>query len=116
MLLGLVLPAAEDLVEKIRKLRLVDRAELAGSLRRGRETIGDVDLLVTSNNSRVALKEISQLPEVTRILAIGPTRATVILDTIQVDVRAVAPRSFGAALQYLTGSKQHNTHIRTIAR
>jgi DNA polymerase (family 10) len=116
MLLGLVLPAAEDLVEKIRKLRLVDRAELAGSLRRGRETIGDVDLLVTSNNSRVALKEISQLPEVTRILAIGPTRATVILDTIQVDVRAVAPRSFGAALQYFTGSKQHNTHIRTIAR
>ena len=116
MLLGLVLPRAEELLGKIRKLRLVGRAELAGSLRRGRETIGDVDLLVTSHDSPKALREISRLPEVTRILAVGPTRATLMLDTIQVDVRAVVPESFGAAMQYFTGSKKHNTHIRAIAR
>lgn len=116
MLLGLVLPRAEELLGKIRKLPLVERAEVAGSLRRGRETIGDVDLLVTSKNSPKALLEISRLPEVTRVLAVGPTRATLLLDTIQVDIRAVASESFGAALQYFTGSKQHNTHIRAIAR
>jgi DNA polymerase (family 10) len=115
MLLGLALPRAEELVGKIRKLRLVGRAELAGSLRRGCETIGDVDLLVTSKDSPKALREISRLPEVTRILAVGPTRATLMLDTIQVDVRAVAPESFGAALQYFTGSKKHNTRLRAIA-
>lgn len=116
MLLGLVLPRAEDLLNKIRKVRLVDRAELAGSLRRGRETIGDVDLLVTSSDSPNALHEISRLPEVSRVLAVGPTRATLMLDEVQVDIRAVAPESFGAALQYFTGSKKHNTHIRAIAR
>ncbi|MGZ4841216.1 MAG: DNA polymerase/3'-5' exonuclease PolX [Candidatus Angelobacter sp.] len=116
MLLGLALPRAEALLERIRKLRLVSRAELAGSLRRGRETIGDVDLLVTSKDSAQALIEISRLPVVTRVLAIGPTRATLLLDGLQVDIRAVAPESFGAALQYFTGSKQHNTHLRAIAR
>lgn len=116
MLLGLALPRAEALLERIRKVRLVARAELAGSLRRGRETVGDVDLLVTSKESAQALIEISRLPVVTRVLAIGPTRATLLLDGLQVDIRAVAPESFGAALQYFTGSKQHNTHLRAIAR
>ncbi len=116
MLLGLALPRAEALLGEIRKLQLVSRAELAGSLRRGRETIGDVDLLVTSKDAANALIEISRLPVVTRVLAIGPTRATLLLDGLQVDIRAVAPASFGAALQYFTGSKQHNTHLRTIAR
>ena len=116
MLLGLALPKAEALLERVRKLSLVARAELAGSLRRGRETIGDVDLLVTSKDSAQALLEISHLPLVTRVLAIGPTKATLLLDDLQVDIRAVAPESFGAALQYFTGSKPHNTHLRAIAR
>ena len=116
MLLGLALPRAEELVARIRKLPLIERAELAGSLRRGRETIGDVDLLVVSGDSPTALEEISRLPEVSRVLAVGPTRATLLLDSIQVDVRAVASESFGAAMQYFTGSKKHNTHIRAIAR
>jgi DNA polymerase (family X) len=116
MLLGLALPQAEKLLDQIRRLKLVSRAELAGSLRRGRETIGDVDLLVTSKDSAQALIEIGRLPAVTRVLAMGPTRASLLLDNLQVDVRAVAPESFGAALQYFTGSKQHNTHLRAIAR
>ncbi len=116
MLLGLALPKAEALLERIRKLRLIERAELAGSLRRGRETIGDVDLLVTSKDSAQALAEIGKLPMVTRILGSGPTKATFLLNDLQVDVRAVAPESFGAALQYFTGSKAHNTHLRAIAK
>jgi len=116
MLLGLALPKAEALLEHVRRVRLVSRAELAGSLRRGRETIGDVDLLVTSEDSARALIEISHLPVVTRVLAIGPTRATLLLDDLQVDIRAVPAESFGAALQYFTGSKQHSTHLRAIAR
>lgn len=116
MLLGLALPKAEAMLEHIRKLRLVERAELAGSLRRRRETIGDVDVLVTSKDSALALAEISKLPIVTRVLAIGPTKATFLLDQLQVDVRAVKPESFGAALQYFTGSKSHNVHLRAIAQ
>jgi DNA polymerase (family X) len=116
MLLGDALPAAEKFLAAVRKVDLVARAELAGSLRRGRETVGDVDLLVTSKDSAAALDKITRLPGVSRILALGPTRATVSIDGIQVDIRAVAPQSFGAALQYFTGSKQHNTHLRTLAR
>jgi DNA polymerase (family X) len=82
----------------------------------GARPSGDVDVLVTSNDSPKALLEISRLPEVTRSLAVGPTRATLVLDTFQVDVRVVAPESFGAAMQYFTGSKKHNPHIRAIAR
>jgi len=116
MLLGVALPRAEELLEEIRGIKLVSRAELAGSLRRGRETIGDVDLLVTSEDSARALAEISRLPAVSRVVALGPTRATLLLDGMQVDIRAVAPESFGAAWQYFTGSKQHNLHLRTLAR
>ncbi len=116
MLLGDALPAAEKFLAVVRKLDLVSRAELAGSLRRGRETIGDLDMLVTSKNSVAALAKITQLPEVSRVLALGPTRATILIDDMQVDIRAVAPESFGAALQYFTGSKPHNTHLRALAR
>lgn len=116
MLLGDALPAAEKFLQAVRQLNLVDRAELAGSLRRGRETIGDADLLVTSKHSADALAQITKLPGVRRVLALGPTRAAMLVDNMQVDVRAVGPHSFGAAWQYFTGSKQHNTHLRALAR
>jgi len=116
MLLGLALPQAEELAQQIRKLPNVSHAELAGSIRRGRENIGDVDLLITSEDSARVLNDISQLPAIDRVLALGPTRATLLIGDIQVDVRAVALECFGAALQYFTGSKQHNTHLRLLAR
>ncbi len=116
MLLGLVLPTAESLLKQIRRLPSVQRAELAGSLRRGRETVGDVDLLVCSASPSQALQETSKLPAVTRVLAIGPTKASLLLNDLQVDVRAIPPESYGAALQYFTGSKTHNTHLRAMAR
>jgi len=116
MLLGEALPRAEALLETIRKIKGVQKADLAGSLRRRRETIGDLDFLIISRNSARALREFSRLPMVKQVISLGDTRATVIIEGgVQVDVRAVAERSYGAALQYFTGSKDHNVHLRTIA-
>jgi len=117
MLLGIALPLAEDLLARVRKIALVESADVAGSIRRRLETIGDMDILICSRDSARALKELAGLPQVKEVLALGETRATVIVEGgIQVDVRAVPEESYGAALQYFTGSKQHNVHLRTIAR
>jgi len=116
MLLGEALPRAEALLEEIGKIKGVERADVAGSLRRRSETVGDLDFLIISRNSARALREFSRLPTVKQIIALGDTRATVIIEGgIQVDVRAVPERCYGAALQYFTGSKDHNVHLRTIA-
>jgi len=117
MLIGVALPLAENLLDAIRGMRLIGRADIAGSLRRRRETIGDVDLLVMSEKSPEALQKITRLPDVREILAVGDTKATVMIEGgIQVDIRAVPRESYGAALQYFTGSKQHNIHLRTLGR
>ncbi|HEY8461823.1 MAG TPA: DNA polymerase/3'-5' exonuclease PolX, partial [Blastocatellia bacterium] len=116
-LLGLVLPVAETLLEETRRMKLVDRADLAGSIRRGRETVGDIDLLISSSDGEEALREFVKLPVVKRVTALGGTRASVIIEgNIQVDVRAVPEESYGAALQYFTGSKPHSVHLRGIAQ
>ena len=116
MLIAVALPLAENFLERIRKIEPIERAEMAGSLRRRRETIGDLDILIQSKDAAGALKEITRLPIVKQVLGVGDTKATVIVEGgIQVDVRAVPAESFGAALQYFTGSKQHNIHLRTLA-
>jgi len=117
MLIGIALPLAENLLSKLRKIRLIERAELAGSLRRRRETIGDLDVLIVSKGSPQALRQAAKLPLVRQVLGIGDTKATLMIEGgIQVDIRAVPRESYGAALQYFTGSKQHNIHLRTLAR
>jgi DNA polymerase (family 10) len=117
MLISVALPLAENFIERIRGIEPIERAEIAGSLRRRRETIGDLDVLIQSKNAALALQEITRLPIVKQVLGIGDTKATVIIEGgIQVDVRAVPVESFGAALQYFTGSKQHNIHLRTLAQ
>ncbi len=114
--LGVALPIAERLLADVQKIKGVERADLAGSIRRRRETIGDLDMLVISNNSARVLREFTKLKPVDEVLSLGETRATVILEGgLQVDVRAVARQSYGAALQYFTGSKDHNVHLRTLA-
>ena len=115
-LLGLALPLAEEIVERLSKLEETDKINFAGSLRRKKETIGDIDILVTSQKPEKIMKTFVSLPQVREVLAEGPTKSSVITrDDIHIDVRVVEPISFGAALQYFTGSKAHNIKLRELA-
>ena len=94
-----------------------ERAEAAGSLRRGRETVGDLDLLVGSLRPREIFDAAALLPEIAQVVLRGVTKMTVRLASrLQVDLRVVEPEAFGSALVYFTGSKDHNIRIRTLAR
>jgi DNA polymerase (family 10) len=108
---------ADELMAEFQALPGIDRVEAAGSLRRGRETIGDLDILVTGPHATAALSHIIAHPKTYEILGQGTNKASVLfgLERLQVDVRALPHESFGAALQYFTGSKDHNVVLRTNA-
>ncbi len=112
------LPVARRLIAELQPaLRSDERAEIAGSLRRARETIGDVDLLVGSERSGEIFDRVGASAEVASVVLRGDTKMTVLLTSgVQVDVRVVAPESYGSALQYFTGSKEHNVRLRSLAR
>jgi len=94
----------------------IEKVDVAVSLRRMKETIGDVDILVSSNNPEKVMEFFVTYPEVQQIIAKGTTKSSVLLkDNIQVDLRVVEPKSYGAALQYFTGSKEHNVTLRSLA-
>jgi DNA polymerase (family 10) len=115
-LLGRALPLAEEMVEILSQLKETNKISFAGSLRRKKETIGDIDILVTSQNPEKIMKTFTSLPQVREILAEGPTKSSIITnDDLHIDVRVVEPISFGAALQYFTGSKAHNIKLRELA-
>ena len=115
MLLGDALPLAEKIIAQLEE-RGVRGAVAAGSLRRMCETIGDIDILVAGADSGRIIGAFTKLPEVRRILGAGGTKASIVLESgVQVDLRVVPPESFGAALQYFTGSKAHGIHLRTMA-
>ncbi len=115
--------AARTVVEFLTGLPGVDRLQVAGSTRRCAETIGDVDILVTTKGEKdtaaQTIAAFTEAPFIERVLAKGDTKGSAIIETesasVQVDVRVVAPESFGAALQYFTGSKAHNVRVREIA-
>ncbi len=112
-LLGHALPLARYLCRKLMASGLVQRVEPAGSLRRGKETVGDLDLLAISDRPEEAARAFCGLPEVEEILAQGPKKSSVRLQGgLQADLRIVPSESFGAALQYFTGSKAHNIRLR----
>ena len=116
VLLGTALPLAEEIVGSLSQLKETSKISFAGSLRRKKETIGDIDILVTSQEPEKIMKTFTSLPQVREILAEGPTKSSVITkDDIHIDVRVVEPISFGAALQYFTGSKAHNIKLRELA-
>jgi len=105
---------AEELGEVLRQVPGVDAVTPAGSLRRGRETVGDLDLLVTGPSATDALDKFVAYPRVEEVLGHGENKASAKVgrEGLQVDVRALLPESFGAAMQYFTGSKDHNVAIR----
>jgi DNA polymerase (family 10) len=117
MNLGVAFPIAKRIVEALREKAGSKKIEWAGSLRRMRENIGDIDILATGPNKEKIVHTFTHLPEVKEVLASGETKASVIVEgSIQIDLRVVEEDSYGAALQYFTGSKAHNIHLRGIAK
>ncbi len=118
--LGLAWLIAHSLRDTIAGFKGVKRVEIAGSLRRGCETIGDIDLLCEADDGEATVKAFTALPEVNQVLAAGDTKGSILVTNprggdIQVDLRVVPHESFGAAWQYFTGSKQHNIRLRELA-
>ncbi len=114
--LGIVLPIAETLISEIGKIPGTEGTVAAGSLRRMRETIGDIDILTKADDGQNVIKAFTELPFVKEVLASGGTKGSIIIKNgVQVDLRVVSPESYGAALHYFTGSKAHNVKLRTIA-
>jgi DNA polymerase (family 10) len=108
---------ADALVQDLKAVAGVGDAVAAGSLRRQRDTVGDLDLVVTAAAQSPVMDAFVRHPSVDRVLSHGSTRSSVVLkDGLQVDLRAVPAESFGAALMYFTGSKAHNIALRRIAQ
>jgi DNA polymerase (family 10) len=115
-LLGAALPIAEEIVSEFKPLDEVDKISIAGSIRRRRDTIGDIDILIASKHPEKIMNKFIHLSQVKEVLAEGLTKSAILThQDIQVDLRVVTPDSFGAALLYFTGSQAHNVHLREMA-
>jgi DNA polymerase (family 10) len=116
VLIGMAMDLAEEILGELRQGKDVLRSDYAGSLRRMRETIGDIDLLVASERPAEVMEAFTTLPYAERVLARGDTKSSIMTTKgLQVDLRVVEPGVWGAALQYFTGSKAHNIRVREIA-
>ncbi len=116
ILLGAAMPAAENIVKIIRDSGLAKEVHIAGSTRRMRETVGDIDILALSNKPERLMDLFTKMGDVQSIISKGPTRSTVWLNMgLSCDLRVIDPKSIGAAQQYFTGSKDHNIKVREIA-
>lgn len=117
ILLFEALPISEEVIRGLREQEFVERADTAGSLRRMKETIGDIDLLCSSREPNRVMDYFTTMPHVAYVVARGETKSSIVVTTgLQMDLRVVAPEQYGAALQYFTGSKAHNIHLRDIAK
>jgi len=115
MLLGYAYPRGKALEEHMRE-KGFELVSLGGSLRRMKETIGDIDILVGSSEPSKAMDVFVSYPQTAEVMLRGETKTSIRLrDGVQVDMRVVDPSSFGAALQYFTGSKEHNVRMRSLA-
>ncbi len=114
--LGDAWPLAEGMIAALQELPEVARAAPAGSLRRRRETVGDLDLLAASSNPDPVMKRFTHLPEVAEVLVQGGTKTSIRThEGLQVDLRVLQPGRWGTALQYFTGSQAHNIQLRGLA-
>ncbi|OGN10156.1 MAG: DNA polymerase III [Candidatus Yanofskybacteria bacterium RIFCSPHIGHO2_02_FULL_41_12] len=115
-ILGFVMPEVRAIVEKIKKVDGVEKAEFAGSIRRMQETVGDLDILVISKKPSAVMDFFVSMSEVEAVYAKGDTKSSIRLKLgMDADLRVLPPESFGAALQYFTGDKYHNIELRQIA-
>jgi DNA polymerase (family 10) len=115
--IALARPRVESLLDDLRRVPGVIEVAAAGSYRRCQETVGDIDILVTADGGSPVMERFVSLEDVGQVLAQGKTKSSIVLRSgLQVDLRQVEPASFGAALQYFTGSQAHNIAIRRIGR
>jgi len=116
VLLSLAYKDGMEYVAYLKTCKQVRNIDVAGSLRRMKETIGDIDILASSKDPEAVMEYFVSYPAVARVLAKGSTKTSVLLkDNLQVDLRVVEDKSYGAALQYFTGSKDHNVTLRNLA-
>ena len=116
MLIGKAFPIAENLRDDLQDSEKFNRITIVGSFRRRRPTVGDIDILATADEPEEAMEEFTSGSDVKEVLGTGETKSSIIISgDLQVDLRIVDEESYGAALQYFTGSKDHNVTLRTIA-
>ncbi len=113
-LLSTALPYAKSIVNELNKLDAVEKITIAGSLRRMRETVGDIDILVVSKSPVEVMDAFTSLDGVEDVIAKGETKSSIVIKGMDVDLRVVGAESFGAAAHYFTGSKHHNIRIREL--
>ena len=107
------LPLAERLVQRLASVEGVERAQYCGSLRRFRDTIGDIDIVVAATDPTPVMETVTDLPDTAEVIGTGETKTSIVTrEGMQVDVRVVEPVQYGAALLYFTGSKAHNIALR----
>ncbi|MHC3437946.1 DNA polymerase/3'-5' exonuclease PolX [Natrialbaceae archaeon A-gly3] len=114
-LLGEARPLADDVLAYLESIDVIERCEVAGSIRRWRATIGDVDALAASDNGEKAIEAFLEWDSIDDEIESGPSKASVRVGEVRVDLRVVVPEEFGSALQYFTGSKDHNVRLRNYA-
>ncbi len=115
-ILGFVEPIVNALTKRLESSRLFERLEVGGSYRRRQETVGDIDILAIAKKPKAAMDYFVRLPEARRVIAHGEDKSEIKLENgIQVDLRLIGEKSWGAALQYFTGNKAHNVKLRKIA-
>ncbi len=115
-LLGEILPQVKEILEKLKKMKEIEQISVAGSVRRMKETIGDVDILITTKTPKRIMDFFVQLPGITKIWMKGSTKSSVRMKQgFDLDLRVVKKKSYGSALQYFTGSKEHNIITRRMA-
>lgn len=109
-------PIVKEILVYLREIEGLEHITPAGSYRRGKETVGDIDILATSPRPADVIAAFVRMPMVEEVLGKGPTKASIIVqETIQVDLRIVEHKSYGTVLQYFTGSKEHNVRLRQVA-
>jgi len=115
-LLGEILPKVKEIEERLKSLKEIERLSVCGSVRRRKETIGDIDFLIVTKNPRKVMDFFVSLPGIIKIWGKGTTKSSIRMKQgFDIDIRVVAKKSYGSALQYFTGSKEHNIVTRKIA-